>query len=384
MDDRAPLYCLALLGNIPEGFAAAIREALIARLLDLELEVGRDVSLFEGNPSDFLLQLSIDRCCAALCFEIGADQEAAVEKLIKRRIPLIPVATSLATFPAEFPGKLGALNGMEMGTNRNALAVALLEAASLVPKQRRVFLSYRRTESTEVALQLYAALSARQYDVFLDTHKILKGEHFQDALWQRLCDSDVLVYLDTPGYFESRWTTQEFAKASLRGLCVLRVGWPDVVSKVQQTVCGEINLPQEALKPGGGLREVELAQIIDKVELLRTKSVAQRYSRLIGKLRTSIDECNGEILGYSARRSVILSVGGKRIVAYPEMGVPTTFALHEATLDAHQPPVAVVYNQVGIKEHGWRAHMDWFGGHVTGFVRLVSTDDAGWAFLEWP
>jgi hypothetical protein len=66
------------------------------------------------------------------------------------------------------------------------------------------------------------------------------------------------------------------------------------------------------------------------------------------------------------------------------MGVPTTYALHEATLDFHLPPVAVIYNQVGIRERKWRAHMEWLNEYVTHQVRLISTDDAGWMFLEWP
>ena len=380
--DQVPFYCLALLGNLPAEVAAVLREQISARLRELGLTLGKDVSLFEGRLSDF--RPSIDRCCAALCFEIGADQEASVEQLIKRRIPLVPVATCKTRLPQEFPGKLGGLNGLDMKAGPASLAVALLEAASLVPKQRRVFLSYRRVESTNAALQLYAALSARQYDVFLDTHDILPGEHFQEVLWQRLCDSDVIVYLDTKNYFDSRWTIQEFARATLRGLCVLRVGWPGVESKAKQTACGEISLTPESLNALEQLQEAELKSVIDMVEMLRTKSVAQRYSRLVGKLRNSIAECGGEIQGYSVRRSLIVSVGGKRIVVYPEMGVPTSYALHEATLDLHHPPVAVVYNQVGIKERKWRAHMDWLQACVTQQVRLISTDDAGWEFTDWP
>lgn len=390
MEDQAPLYCLALLGTVPGGRSAELKEEIAVRLKDLGLELGKDVSLFEGDLVNF--HPAIDRCSAALCFGLhgggnapGQTQnDAAVAQLIKRRIPLVPVATCKTRFAVEFPGKLGGLNGVDMKGGLGSLAMALLEGASLVPKQRRVFLSYRRVESTNAALQLYAALSARQYDVFLDTHDILPGEHFQEVLWQRLCDSDVIVYLDTKEYFDSRWTVQEFAKATLRGLCVLRVGWPGVESKAKQTACGEVRLSQQSLNSIGQLQDAELTEVIDMVEMLRTKSVAQRYSRLIGKLRNSIEEYDGVIQGFSVRRSVIVTIAGKRIVAYPEMGVPTSYALHEATLDLHRLPVAVVYNQVGIKERNWRAHMEWLNDCVTDQVRLISTDDAGWAFTEWP
>ena len=72
----------------------------------------------------------------------------------------------------------------------------------------------------------FNSLSARVFDVFLDTHAIAPGEDFQAVLWHRLCDSDVLIMLDTAGYFEKRWTKAEYGRALAKGISVLRVGWP--------------------------------------------------------------------------------------------------------------------------------------------------------------
>ena len=77
------------------------------------------------------------------------------------------------------------------------LASAILECVGLMRRQRRVFLSYRSVESRAAALQLHDLLTARGFDVFLDTHVIRPGDPFQDVLWHRLCDSDVLIMLDT-------------------------------------------------------------------------------------------------------------------------------------------------------------------------------------------
>lgn len=409
MDDNSPLYSLALLGEIPQD----LRTALLARISrcveDLGLEVGQDVSLIEGSVLDF--NPAIERCCAALCFSVASHEEPSVEKLIQRRVPLIPVARSKRTFASEFPGALGAVNGLEVGDGVEAIATALLESAALIPRQRRVFLSYRRDESTEVALQLYAALAARQYDVFLDTHGIHSGEHFQEVLWQKLCDSDVMVYLDTHGYFDSRWTGAEFARATLRGLSVLRVGWPDVKSKTSQIIDGEFLISECSFAPDGGansnvgsipstssdstktdavnsmlnrkISEKDIEEIAHWVELLRTQSVANRYAKVVSKLKSSLAEYGGKIAGHSVSRSLIVSIGGKTIAVYPELGVPTSHGLYEATLDLHKPPVAVVYNQVGIKERKWRAHMDWIGKYVENHVRLVTTDEAAWELSVW-
>src|SRR3546814_19611311 len=53
------------------------------------------------------------------------------------------------------------------------------------------------------------------------------GDPFQDVLWHRLVDSDVMVMLDTPTYFDSRWTRQEIGRARAKEIQVLRVIWPE-------------------------------------------------------------------------------------------------------------------------------------------------------------
>jgi hypothetical protein len=100
----------------------------------------------------------------------------------------------------------------------------LLECVGLLPRQRRVFVSYRRDEARQAALQMFDALSSRHFYVFLDTHGITPAEDFQAMLWHRLCDSDVLLMLDTPNYFEGRWTSAEFGRALAKGISVLRIG----------------------------------------------------------------------------------------------------------------------------------------------------------------
>lgn len=146
MADHMLRYNLALLGDFPEATSNATRGEIATRIKELGLMPGNDLSLYQGGPQGF--NPSIDRCCAALYAQIAPTDEAMIEHLITRRVPLIPVASSPAAFAAEFPGKLGELNGAPMTLCPGMLASALLEVGSLIPRQRRVFLSYRRAEST--------------------------------------------------------------------------------------------------------------------------------------------------------------------------------------------------------------------------------------------
>ncbi|HFQ4887586.1 TPA: toll/interleukin-1 receptor domain-containing protein, partial [Vibrio vulnificus] len=125
--------------------------------------------------------------------------------------PIIPVVQNLEQFSNCIPEFLQPTNGYCLNgqdPEMKELATLMMECVGLLRRQRRVFVSYRRTESRDAALQMHDLLIEKGFDVFLDTHDIRPGEPFQDVLWHKLCDSDVLIMLDTPTYFESRWTRE--------------------------------------------------------------------------------------------------------------------------------------------------------------------------------
>ncbi|WP_220377466.1 toll/interleukin-1 receptor domain-containing protein [Paraburkholderia sp. BL6669N2] len=379
-----PLYELALLGNVPTAIRDAVADALNTGVEELGLALGKTVSLFIGSPCDF--RPAGERCAAALCFQTDTDSEECLRRLVNHNIPIVPVASTSSAFTKEFPRVLAPLNGLTVDqSDAAALARALLECASLLPRQRRVFLSYRRTESTEAALQLYAALSARLYDVFLDTHGIYPGQHFQEVLWQRLYDSDVLLFLDTPGYFESRWTSAEFGKAQWRGIPVLRAAWPGVAMDVRAQLAVTHSLDaSDFVGATGQLTKTAEQSICESVESLRTRSVTARYQQLVSTLAASVQRGGGRVEGASLRRSLIVSTpSGQKVAVYPTLGVPTTYTLHDATLDGHTPPVAVLYEEGESEEREWHAHMKWISQYLNKTVRLVDSYRSGSVFQDW-
>ena len=199
------LYQLAMLGAPTDAQIHDIEEIVDQAVRAFNLRLGYEVG-WEVRPAQFLP--SQQRCSAAAFFGGDDPPLGNVVDLLKNGIPVLPVATDVTKVGTEIPAVLQPLNCMAYDAGgAQRVATALLECAGLLPRQRRVFLSYRRSEAREAALQLYDALSARLFDVFLDTHGIPPAEDFQTMLWHRLCDSDALLMLDTPGYFESRWTS---------------------------------------------------------------------------------------------------------------------------------------------------------------------------------
>jgi hypothetical protein len=267
------------------------------------------------------------------------------------------------------------------------LASALLECLGLLQRQRRVFVSYRRTEARTAAVQLHDELSSSGFDVFLDTHDIQPGEQFQEALWHRLCDSDVMVMLDTKTYFERKWTRQELGKARATGIHVLQVVWPGHTPDAQTSLAETIYLtPEELAAADGPIAEESVDRIIDAVENLRSRSVAARLMSIVGKLRAEAHVVGAEVGSIGIHRAIpILLTNGKRLYAYPVVGVPTADMLNDVANKAQNAgqgtDALLVYDHLGIKP-AWLDHLKWLDDNID-VVRAIRVREASWALTEF-
>lgn len=375
------LYQLAVLGA-PSDEQADELEQIVAeavQLFGLRLghEVGWEVRLAAFNPDQ--------QKSSAAAFYGGVNAPLAnVAALLRRGIPILPVVSDAAQVAAEIPQLLQPLNCLAYNSGgAQRVATALLECAGLLPRQRRVFVSYRRGEAREASLQLFDAFSARLFDVFLDTHGIAPAEDFQAMLWHRLCDSDVLVMLDTPGYFDSRWTSAEFGRALAKGISVLRVGWPDFTPSVRTATASRVELLSEEVDAGTGrLVDAAIERICLQLEAVRSQSHAVRSVNLVSNLRNAVETIGGQVAGVGLNKAVYIQLAdGKDIVVYPTVGVPTSKTLHDATTNSPDRSVAVVFDHVGLHP-SWLSHLDWLGAHIH-TVRWVKASEAGWQFADW-
>lgn len=375
------LYELALLGA-PTDAQVLELEAIVGNAVGMfNLRLGHEIG-WEIRPEVF--NPSQQRSSAAIFFGGENPPLSNVAQLLERGIPLLPVASDVNRVSAEIPQILLPLNCLAFSAGGSQrVATALLECAGLLPRQRRVFVSYRRGEAREAALQLFDALSARLFDVFLDTHGIPPAEDFQTMLWHRLCDSDVLLMLDTPGYFDSRWTSAEFGRALAKGISVLRVGWPDATPSARTATASRAELlPEEVNQATGRLADDAVDRICLQLEEVRSQSHAVRSVNLVSNLRNSIQMIGGQVIGVGSHKAVYIQLpDGRNIVVYPTVGVPTSTTLHDASSNSPNQSVAVVYDHVGLHPR-WLGHLDWLGQHIRS-ARWVKASEAGWQFADW-
>src|SRR3546814_9983514 len=89
---------------------------------------------------------------------------------------------------------------------------------------------------------------------------------FQEALWHKLGDVDVMVMLETPTYFKGRWTREEFGRALAKNIGVLRVQWPDTTPSTETQTCSRVEIiPEEVDTASGALAPATLERIADQL-----------------------------------------------------------------------------------------------------------------------
>lgn len=375
------LYELALVGAPTSAQSRAIEKCLSEVLSPFALHLGAEIG-WSISPTAFEPDQSVS---AAVAFIGGGDsQTAIIEELLRRGTPIIPVASEPGKIHSELPERLRPFNSLTMAADGSMrIATALLECVGLLPRQRRVFVSYRRAEGREAALQLFDVLSSKIFDVFLDTHGILPAEDFQGVLWHRLCDSDVLVMLDTANYFASRWTAAEFGRALAKGISILRVGWPGVIPSPRTATASSIELSNADVDViTGRLSDNALSQVCAQVEVVRGQSHAVRTQNLFSSLKRDVERIGGAVSGMGPHSAIHLELpDGKEVVVYPTVGVPTSVTLQNVIDYASGKEAAIFYDHVGLQEK-WLDHLDWLGSNISA-ARWVRASEAAWTFGGW-
>ncbi len=382
------LYELAILGDVAHSDRVRLAETIREMVGDFGLAIGADVVIHDGAS---VANRDRHAAFAATYFGGAASPDLpSVGELIGSSAPIIPTIASAGNFGTQIPQQLHFLNGLRRRAddpNMTELAVVLLECVGLLRRQRRVFVSYRRVESRSAALQLHDLLASRGFDVFLDTHDIRPGDPFQDVLWHRLCDSDVMVMLDTSTYFNNKWTRQELGRARAKEIQILRVVWPGHTPSMLMEMSETVYLEAADLSGADGpIVQATADHIALKIERLRSRSIASRYMSITGKLRADVDRIGGRVVGIGSHRAIAINLPDDRKVwAYPAVGIPTAELLNDIMNKAHRAqqtgtPV-LIYDHVGIA-NAWMDHLNWLGQNIS-VVRAIKVSEAGWVLAAW-
>ena len=365
-------------------FKEGLKNALNKRFGDLGIEPATAVQyLDESNYT------SVDNKSplAGVYFGYSPATEPhikSVELLNRKAAIIIPVVDKLQGYTTNpnIPAVLHSVNALEMPDTRmefEVIASAILEAFLLLRKTRRLFISYKREESRAVALQLYEELDQHGFDVFLDTHSVQVGEPFQEVLWHRLSDTDIMILLDTPNFHTGKWTMEEKAKALAMKIGILQLLWPKQQPTPDTALCFPKYLKESDFKdvfdPNSGeniLKESFVKTIVDLIESLRARALAARHENLVHEFCLAANKAKAETIVQPDRHIALRKTSGEELIVVPTVGVPNAPRYQEVAR-LGDTNIFLVYDQTGIRDE-WHQHLSWLDTHLP--VKSVKIIDA--------
>lgn len=363
------------------GYAATLRTTMLRRVAELQLDPS-GVVFFDETTLD---ELDPHLPRVGLLFTGDARGKAfapQVQRLIENAVVVVPVVRSTDDFASQVPDALWPVNALKLEPADRQLehvAALVLELFDLLRSRRRLFISYKRKESSAVAGQLHDRLDARFFDVFLDTLSVRAADVFQETLWHRMADSDLVVLLYTHTVLDSGWVAQELERANGMGLTVLQVIWPGVPRDDRTRLLEPYYLDQSSFADAACTRltDAQLDELTVVVERMRARSLAARESLLVGNL---CDLARKHAIEPVVQRTryVDLHCAGEgpvtRVIA--ALGVPDAQAVQYCTTlpNTGKKPHSIVllYDAVSVASE-WLAHLAWLDEYLP--VKTVRTAD---------
>lgn len=298
-----------------------------------------------------------------------------VEKLLKDATLILPVY--FGSFSKEIPKILENQNGQLYDVAKDSKIVNLaLESFGKLRNSRKIFISYKRDESSSVAIQLYESLEKNNFDVFLDTHSIKQGEPFQEELWHRMTDCDVIVLLNTPGFLTSKWCKEEIAEANAKQIGVVQLIWPNNTIDSATQVSFPKYLKDSDFIDGiystsdsSKLKADVVRDIVSSVESVRARNLASRQDNLITEFSNTALKY-GKKINLQPERFITEDLGdNKRRIFIPTIGIPQSLDCNvseELVKEINEydvESVHLIFDDIRIREN-WLKHLDWLNNYL--------------------
>lgn len=275
---------------------------LIAARMRSELgELGYDQGLLqvESGYSPPLPPATL--ACGLYIGSVQGKGDAACDRQIgamkSDSIPVVPLVRDGDNFAAVTPDSLHPINAMHWKGPESAATVVAhaLRLLGLTEKQRRVFISYRRSDALKMGEQVWQVLSKNGFEVFIDRFYVDPGVRFQERLTEALSDKAFVLLIESPDVPSSNWVEYEVIYAHKHRLGFLSLTWPQTVAKGRMVGCVEdsmrVFLSDKDVRVTAGqgeLQESFLDGLPSVVEAAHAKAMLLRRRQLMSSLQREL------------------------------------------------------------------------------------------------
>lgn len=233
---------------------------------------------------------------------------------------VLPIVLDVRKFGECIPDSLRSINAFELKDEKSVpkLKNRILSWFGLLDNTRKIFISYKRGDSTALAHQLFDLLIKKGYIPFLDSYSLEPGVDFQEYLMNEISDADMFIMLNSSNYDQSDYTKAELVAASRLGIGILQVVFPDSKNFEEARISSVLQLTKQLPQDMKYEQEV-VDDIIYNMERFRAQGFRTKRRILVDGLHSKYE---GKTIATLEDGSV--SVVDSNTVYYPITHVPTS------------------------------------------------------------
>jgi len=261
-------------------------------------------------------------------------------------------------FNSMFPEAVRSVNAALWPVSPADIVPAVLAAVGATPSPR-AFISYRRDESSAVAVQLFDAMSHAGFDVFLDQFRVSPGADFQAMLTEQMGDMAMVVVLETKTILEREWTKYEInlARSSRMAACAIQFSDGPAVPDLDDTRRLKIGT---AIKETTKLDDGKIAEIVAFIRRQHDRGMARRRSVINGLIANALQNAG---VPYTIEDSGVIRVTqGDGYIVWSSLRAPALVDFHTAHTLRQDPARGVVVGLSELYAAERAAQIKWLSG----------------------
>lgn len=373
-------YQLILLGEVESPACKEIKDCFFVKIEEMGLSVDAFVVIFAST-----FKRLYNSKQPAFAYYFGSDLHSnrdvdILERLLREGDAILPIFFKSGNFCNEIPEIIRKMNGkLYVSEDVEKFVNYSLESLRLLRQNRKLFISYRRLDSVDVANQLFDVLIRRNYDVFLDDYSIAAAKDFQEELHHRLSDCDVLIQLYSDNFRDSKWCNEEITAANQKQIGIVALIWPGVKIDPHDELREQILLKAEDFN-GNVITEEVLLMVAKKVESVRARNMAARQDNLVGEFIKEAQKVGRQMV-QEYKYLIEHRENGEVKVYIPAVGVPQSYDCYESLefkryLKNSDINIHLIYDDLRVKKK-WMEHLDWLNESLE--VKTIKKNE----FARW-
>ena len=216
-----------------------------------------------------------------------------METAVHHHFPILPVVRNgdPGDVVDKLPALISTLHAEDWTSNRSKVTDHLLTMLALVEKERKIFISYVQKESTELADQLYGALTQAHFDVFVDRFAIFPGQDFGQRIDRELSDKAFVLLLESASINKSKWVQHEVMYALTQRIEIRAITTPGLnQSQLIPSVDENFRTRLEGHDIANGkLTDARLRSVLMGIEQAHAGALRRRREQTLGSITKWLD-----------------------------------------------------------------------------------------------